>query len=85
MCGLLTSKGSPKRFLDSDIDVKGRQTHSIWQWKYVYMCPGSPLVVRMLHLMVGSLINSFDWKLENNMDPKAMDLDKPLRAIPVIN
>jgi hypothetical protein len=34
--------------------------------------------------MLGSLINSFDWKLENNLEPKDMNMDKSLRAIPVM-
>ncbi|TKY51708.1 Geraniol 8-hydroxylase [Spatholobus suberectus] len=75
---------SPERFLDSDIDVKGRNFKLTPFGSGRRICPGSPLAVRMLHLMLGSLINSFDWKLENNMDPKDMDLDQSLRAIPVI-
>lgn len=75
---------SPERFLDSDIDVKGRHFKLTPFGSGRRICPGSPLAVRMLHLMLGSLINTFDWKLENNMDPKDMDLDQPLRAIPLV-
>ncbi|KAK8501099.1 hypothetical protein V6N12_011340 [Hibiscus sabdariffa] len=28
------------------------------------ICPGLPLAIRMLHLVLGSLIHSFDWELE---------------------
>ncbi|KAK7303758.1 hypothetical protein RJT34_14672 [Clitoria ternatea] len=75
---------SPERFLGSDIDVKGRNFKLTPFGSGRRICPGSPLVIRMLHLMLGSMINSFDWKLENDMCPKDMDLDRSLRAIPLI-
>lgn len=75
---------SPERFEGSELDVKGRHFQLTPFGSGRRICPGSPLAVRMLHLMLGSLINSFDWKLENNMEPKDMDLDKSLRAIPIM-
>ncbi|KAK7391482.1 hypothetical protein VNO78_19898 [Psophocarpus tetragonolobus] len=75
---------SPERFLDSDIDVKGRHFKLTPFGSGRRICPGSPLAVRMLHNMLGSFINAFDWKLEADMDPKDMDLDQSLRAIPVV-
>ncbi|KAL9317904.1 hypothetical protein ACSQ67_014421 [Phaseolus vulgaris] len=75
---------SPERFLDSEIDVKGRHFKLTPFGSGRRICPGSPLAVRMLHLMLGSLVNSFDWKLENNMEPEDMDLDESLRAIPFL-
>jgi len=74
---------SPERFLDSDIDFKGRHFKLTPFGSGRRICPGSLLAVRMLHLMLGSLVNCFDWKLENNMEPKDMDLDESLMAIPV--
>ncbi|XP_027367110.1 geraniol 8-hydroxylase-like [Abrus precatorius] len=75
---------SPERFLGSDIDVKGHNFQLTPFGSGRRICPGSPLAIRMLHLMLGSLINSFDWKLENNLHPKDMHLDQPLRAIPLL-
>ncbi|CAN1747945.1 Geraniol 8-hydroxylase [Linum perenne] len=53
------------------------------------ICPGLPLAMRMLHMMLGSLIHSFDWKLE---DGESLDMEekfgitlqkaKPLVAFP---
>src|ERR1044072_1172341 len=74
----------PERFEGSELDVKGRHFQLTPFGSGRRICPGSPLAVRMLHLMLGSLINSFDWKLENNMEPKDMNLDQSLRAIPIM-
>ncbi|MED6114329.1 hypothetical protein PIB30_079225 [Stylosanthes scabra] len=67
----------PERFLGSTIDVKGRDFQLTPFGSGRRICPGSPLAMRMIHVMLGSLINSFDWKLGN------MDKDQPLKAIPV--
>lgn len=74
---------SPERFLGSEIDIKGRHFNLTPFGSGRRICPGSPLAIRMMHSMLGSLINSFDWKLENDMEPRKMNLDKSLRAIPV--
>ncbi|KAK7268453.1 hypothetical protein RIF29_21151 [Crotalaria pallida] len=73
----------PERFLGSTIDIKGQNFLLTPFGSGRRICPGFPLAIKMLHSMLGSLINSFDWKLENDMNPKDMDLDRPLRAIPI--
>ncbi|KAL4366018.1 hypothetical protein AHAS_Ahas07G0164100 [Arachis hypogaea] len=73
----------PERFLGSNIDVKGRDFQLTPFGSGRRICPGSPLAIRMMHVMLGSLVNSFDWKLENNIKHEDMDMDQPLRAIPV--
>lgn len=50
------------------------------------------MAIRMLHLMLGSLIHSFDWKLEDGVESKTMKMEdkfgitmqiaQPLRAVP---
>ncbi|TYI11668.1 hypothetical protein ES332_A09G223200v1 [Gossypium tomentosum] len=84
----------PERFLGSEIDVKGRDFGLIPFGAGRRICPGLPLANRMLHLMLGSLINSFDWKLEGGISPNEINMEEklaitvqmaePLQAIPVL-
>ncbi|MFQ6632287.1 hypothetical protein Gotur_009675 [Gossypium turneri] len=84
----------PERFLGFEIDVKGRDFGLIPFGAGRRICPGLPLANRMLHLMLGSLINSFDWKLEGGISPNKINMEEklaitvqmaePLRAIPVL-
>ncbi|EXC17810.1 Cytochrome P450 76C4 [Morus notabilis] len=80
----------PERFLGSEIDVRGRSFELIPFGAGRRICPGLPLAIRMLHLMLGTLIHSFDWKLEDDkkdvdMDDKfgiTLEMARPLRAVP---
>ncbi|GLT62529.1 hypothetical protein SLA2020_351610 [Shorea laevis] len=83
----------PERFLGSEIDFKGRNFELIPFGGGRRICPGLPLAIRMLHLMLGSLVHTFDWKLEDgvkredmNMDDKfglTLQIAHPLRAVPI--
>ncbi|CAJ1925812.1 unnamed protein product [Sphenostylis stenocarpa] len=83
----------PERFLEADIDVKGRNFELTPFGGGRRICPGMLLATRMLLLMLGSLINSFEWKLEDGMKLEDMDMDEkfgitlqkaqPLRVVPV--
>uniref|UniRef100_A0A5B7BCS3 Geraniol 8-hydroxylase-like n=1 Tax=Davidia involucrata TaxID=16924 RepID=A0A5B7BCS3_DAVIN len=81
----------PERFLGSEVDVRGHDFELIPFGAGRRICPGLPLAIRMVHLMLGSLINSFDWKLEDagdiNMEEKfgiTLQKSHPLRAIPIL-
>lgn len=83
----------PERFLDSEIDFRGRDFELIPFGAGRRICPGLPLAIRTVPVMLGSLINSFDWKLEGGIAPKDLDMEekfgitlqkeKPLYAIPM--
>lgn len=79
----------PERFLGSEIDVKGRSFELIPFGGGRRICPGIPLAMRVMHLILGSLISFFDWKVEDgfevNMEDKfgiTLEMARPLRAIP---
>nr|XP_027082652.1 geraniol 8-hydroxylase-like [Coffea arabica] len=82
----------PERFLNSDIDFRGRDLSFIPFGAGRRICPGVSLGVRMVNLLLATLIHNFDWKLPSGMETKDMDMkDKfgitlqkaePLAAIP---
>ncbi|KAL8518713.1 hypothetical protein ACS0TY_009891 [Phlomoides rotata] len=41
-----------------------------------WICSGLPLAMWMVLLMLGSLLNSFDWKLLREVGPKDLDMEK---------
>ncbi|KAL5541020.1 hypothetical protein UlMin_042593 [Ulmus minor] len=82
----------PERFLGSELDVKGRNFELLPFGGGRRICPGLPLAMRILHLVLGNFIHSFDWKLENGIKLEEVDMEDkfgvtlemahPLRAIP---
>ncbi|XP_047320834.1 cytochrome P450 76T24-like [Impatiens glandulifera] len=83
----------PERFLESEIDFKGRDFRFIPFGYGRRSCPGMVLGDKMVHLLLTSLLLSFDWKLEKGINPQDIDLDEkfgitmkkaiPLKAIPI--
>ena len=83
----------PERFLNSDLDFRGRDLYFIPFGAGRRICPGLPLAVRIVKLLLATLVHNFDWKLPNGMEPKDMDMRdkfgltlekaKPLAAIPM--
>ncbi|CAN0908674.1 Geraniol 8-hydroxylase [Linum grandiflorum] len=82
----------PQRFMGSEIDVRGNGFELIPFGGGRRICPGLPLAIRMLHMMLGSLVHWFDWKLENGVDSMSLDMKeefgitlkkaKPLLVVP---
>ncbi|CAN1747933.1 Geraniol 8-hydroxylase [Linum perenne] len=84
----------PERFIGSNIDVRGNSFDLIPFGGGRRICLGLPLATRMLHMMLGSLVHWFDWKLEDGVEPESMDMEekfgislqkaKPLFAVPTV-
>uniref|UniRef100_A0A803M2C2 Cytochrome P450 n=1 Tax=Chenopodium quinoa TaxID=63459 RepID=A0A803M2C2_CHEQI len=82
---------APERYLEREIDVKGRDFELIPFGSGRRMCPGIPLAYRMIHLMLGTLLDSFNW--ENGKGTKDINMAEkfgitlqkvePLQAIPL--
>ncbi|CAN0908720.1 Geraniol 8-hydroxylase [Linum grandiflorum] len=82
----------PERFMGSDIDVRGNSFELTPFGGGRRICLGLPLAMRMLHMVLGSLVHWFDWKLEDGVDPTNLDMEekfgltlqkaKPLLVVP---
>ncbi|KAF8088275.1 hypothetical protein N665_0546s0008 [Sinapis alba] len=82
------SRFEPERFLGKETDVKGRDYELTPFGAGRRICPGLPLAVKMVSLMLVSLLYSFEWKLPNTVDMDenfGITLHKanPLHAVPV--
>ncbi|KAJ8447376.1 hypothetical protein Cgig2_013153 [Carnegiea gigantea] len=60
----------PEKFLEIDIDVKGRNIELIPFGTGRRIYPGMSLAYRMVHLMLAALLHSFNWKLDHGLNPK---------------
>ncbi|KAM7271214.1 hypothetical protein ACFE04_030428 [Oxalis oulophora] len=83
------------QFLECGIDFRGRDFELIPFETGKRICPGLPLVHRAMHQTLASIINTFDWRLEDGLKPEDIDMDEklgialtktvPLMAIPMYN
>ncbi|KAL1198017.1 Cytochrome P450 76C2 [Cardamine amara subsp. amara] len=83
----------PERFLGREIDVRGRDYELTPFGAGRRICPGLPLAVKTVPLMLASLLHSFDWKLPNGVAFEDLDMDEsfgltlhktnPLHAVPI--
>ena len=82
----------PERFLNSEVDYKGQNYELIPFGAGRRICAGLPLAHRLLHLILGSLIHEFEWKLGGKVTRETMDMKdrlgivsrklEPLLAVP---
>ncbi|WMV48497.1 hypothetical protein MTR67_041882 [Solanum verrucosum] len=80
----------PERFQSLELDPRGKDFELIPFGAGRRICPGLALGLRMVPVMLGSMLNSFNWKLESDIEPdmeEKFDLliltkTHPLRAIP---
>ncbi|KAK9742861.1 hypothetical protein RND81_03G201200 [Saponaria officinalis] len=83
---------SPERFLENNIDFKGKDFELIPFGAGRRICPGIPMVHPMLHHMLATLLHSFNWKLSPGLSPQDIDVEEkfgitlqkvqPLETIP---
>ncbi|GAA0183915.1 oxygenase [Lithospermum erythrorhizon] len=83
----------PERFWESRVDVRGRDFELTPFGSGRRICPGLPLAYRIIPVILGSLLNSFDWKFEQGVIPESLDMEEkfgltlekeiPLRVIPI--
>ncbi|RZC50225.1 hypothetical protein C5167_018657 [Papaver somniferum] len=64
---------NPERFLDSTVDYRGQNFEFLPFGAGRRICPGLPLGNQMLHLVLGSLLQSFEWSLEDGVTPETLD------------
>lgn len=80
---------TPERFLNSEIDYKGRYFSFVPFGSGRRICPGIRLAERVMSLMLVSLVAQFEWKLPNNMLSDELDMDDTFgvtsqKAIPLL-
>lgn len=64
----------PERFVASQIDIQGQDFEVIPFGGGRRMCAGMPLALRMIPMMLGSLLNNFDWKLDTRVQSNDLDI-----------
>ncbi|KAH9328163.1 hypothetical protein KI387_000271, partial [Taxus chinensis] len=64
----------PERFLDIEVEYKGQNFELIPFGSGRRICPGIPLAHRMVHIVVASLIQCFNWCLTNGQNPENLDM-----------
>lgn len=71
-------KFMPERFLEKEVDFKGRDFELLPFGSGRRMCPGTPLAVRIVHLMLASLLHRFQWRLPVDVEKKGLDMTERL-------
>ncbi|KAM7254127.1 hypothetical protein ACFE04_031809 [Oxalis oulophora] len=66
----------PERFLDSDMDVRGRDFQLIPFSSGRRSCPGMQLGMNMVKLVVAQLLHCFNWRLPDGMLPEEIDMSE---------
>ncbi|KAK9064860.1 hypothetical protein SSX86_016242 [Deinandra increscens subsp. villosa] len=64
----------PQRFLESRLDVRGQDFDLIPFGAGRRICPGLPLAMRMIPIMLGSLLNNFEWSIDTIIQHEAFDM-----------
>ncbi|KAE9622070.1 hypothetical protein Lal_00032803 [Lupinus albus] len=65
----------PERFLNNDIDFKGQDFELIPFGAGRRICPGIPLGIATVELIIANLVNSFDWEMPKGMKREDIDIE----------
>ncbi|OIV98726.1 hypothetical protein TanjilG_24897 [Lupinus angustifolius] len=65
----------PERFLNNDIDFKGQNFELIPFGAGRRICPGIPLGIATVEIIVANLVNSFDWEMPEGMKREDIDTE----------
>lgn len=64
----------PERFLDSSLDFKGNDFEYLPFGSGRRMCPGMPMAIKQVPLVVASLLHFFEWSLPKGENPKDLSM-----------
>ncbi|CAL4925907.1 unnamed protein product [Urochloa decumbens] len=64
----------PERFLGKTVDLRGGDFDLIPFGGGRRICPGMPLAIRMVHLLLASLLNHFTWRLPAEVERNGVDM-----------
>lgn len=79
----------PERFIESNIDLRGRDFQLLPFGSGRRSCPGLQLGLTIVRLVVAQLVHCFDWELPNGMMPKDINMVEKFglvtaRAVPLM-
>jgi cytochrome P450 len=69
-------KFMPERFLGRVVDFKGGDFDLIPFGAGRRMCPGMPLAIRTVHLVLATLLNRFEWKIPVEVERTGIDMSE---------
>ncbi|KAL6875693.1 hypothetical protein ACP4OV_013206 [Aristida adscensionis] len=68
----------PERFMDKEVDFRGRDFELLPFGSGRRMCPGMPLAMRMVHLMLSTLLHRFELSLPADVEKNGLDMGEKL-------
>ncbi|KAG5588679.1 hypothetical protein H5410_049113 [Solanum commersonii] len=71
----------PERFQSLELNMRGKDFELIPFGAGRRTCPGFPLALRLMPAILGSMLNSFNWKLEACIEPKDLDMEEKFGVI----
>lgn len=79
---------APERFLGRAVDYRGGDFELIPFGAGRRICPGLPLAIRMVHLILGTLLHRFRWRLPVDAETSGIDMGEKFgvtltKAVPI--